>query len=329
MRHAFISYVREDLAIVDYIAEILTKNGVGVWRDTNNLAAGARWKDKIIEGIRSGSYFLPIFTKRWMNRERTYANEELALAIEELRLRSRDHIWFIPVRVDDCKIPDHPIGGGERLSDIERVDIAVLGWERGLAKLLAALGVAKPLLENGEPLAAGLSPHVHIEPGGRLIIQDSEPRIPFFMGATYQVTAGWCARTKDNLILAQLSTFAPNAIWQSVNQSLGLDSFYIVSKDKGISLDPSVPTLFTNEIEIILPRGTSIYDVNSGNFFQLTIDLNVKSEYTARGAATMIGDFSGDFKIKLEYLLPTGPMPIRVSGLFELRFKRAVGPIPN
>ena len=325
MSHAFISYVSEDMAIADYFEEILKKNGIKIWRDTNNLGAGARWKDHILEGIRAGGYFLPLFTKKWLQRERTYANEELAIAIEELRMRPRDNVWFIPIRVDDCQIPDRPIGGGERMSDIQRVDIGLLGWGKGLTKLLTALGVENPVLETGEPLADGLSSHVEIESGGRMIIQNSEPRIPVMLGASYQITGGWCGRTKENDILAHLSTFAPNANWQKVNDLLNLSSFYIISKDKYISFDKKIPTNFANRFENVLPAGAEIYDLASGTFVQLAVNLPVRSEYTAQGTASGDGNFRGVFSIKLTYFLPTGPVPVNVSGEFDLRFRKAVG----
>ena len=40
--------------------------------------------------------FLACFSAKSVARTRTYQNEELVLAIEELRLRPADRIWFIP-----------------------------------------------------------------------------------------------------------------------------------------------------------------------------------------------------------------------------------------
>lgn len=65
-------------------------------------------------------------------------NEELTLMIEELRQRPIDKSWFIPVRLDDCVIPDRPIGGGEYLHDLQRIDLFP-DWDEGVRRIIAAL----------------------------------------------------------------------------------------------------------------------------------------------------------------------------------------------
>lgn len=49
--------------------------------------------------------------------------EELTIAIEELRLRLHDQSWFIPVRLDECDIPDRSIGSGDTLESIQRIGL--------------------------------------------------------------------------------------------------------------------------------------------------------------------------------------------------------------
>jgi hypothetical protein len=43
-------------------------------------------------------------------------NEELILAIEQLRQRPPEEPWLIPVRFDACQIPDRDIGAGRTLN---------------------------------------------------------------------------------------------------------------------------------------------------------------------------------------------------------------------
>lgn len=45
------------------------------------------------------------------------------MAIEQLRQRSPRLPWLIPVRFDDCAIPDRDIGSGRTLSSIQRADL--------------------------------------------------------------------------------------------------------------------------------------------------------------------------------------------------------------
>jgi hypothetical protein len=62
-------------------------------------------------------------------------NEELLVAIEELRLRPRDRRWFLPVCLGECKIPAYPIGSAETLQDIHHIDLA-RDWEGGMENLV-------------------------------------------------------------------------------------------------------------------------------------------------------------------------------------------------
>jgi hypothetical protein len=65
-------------------------------------------------------------------------NEELLIAIEELRLRPRDRRWFLPVTLGSCIIPDYPIGATETLQDIHHIDLSG-NWLSGFEKLTRVL----------------------------------------------------------------------------------------------------------------------------------------------------------------------------------------------
>jgi hypothetical protein len=60
-----------------------------------------------------------VFSRSSVSRETSYQNEELLLAIEQLRMCQPDDPWLIPVRFDDCMIPDRDIGGGRTLASIQ------------------------------------------------------------------------------------------------------------------------------------------------------------------------------------------------------------------
>jgi ATP-dependent Clp protease protease subunit len=134
----FISYVREDSATVDRLADALKSHGIDVWLDRTNLHVGDRWKDAIRQAIGDGDFFLACFSPAYADRRRTYMNEELLVAIEELRMRPRDRRWFLPVMLGQCTIPAHPIGPMETLRDIHAVDIAE-NWDLGVADIVRVL----------------------------------------------------------------------------------------------------------------------------------------------------------------------------------------------
>src|SRR5260370_14044575 len=85
---AFISYVREDSAHVDRLQRILEDAGIRVWRDTADLWPGQDWRMRIRGAItRDALAFLACFSQASSVRTQSYQNEELNVAIAQLRLR--------------------------------------------------------------------------------------------------------------------------------------------------------------------------------------------------------------------------------------------------
>lgn len=138
--HAFISYVREDARRVDRLQKLLEANGVPVWRDTARLLPGEDWKKKIRQAIAADTLaFIACFSKNSETREKSHQRDELLLAIEQLRLRSPDRPYLIPVRFDDCPIPDWDIGRGQTLRSLQWVDFFGKQKEADAEKLLEGI----------------------------------------------------------------------------------------------------------------------------------------------------------------------------------------------
>jgi chromosomal replication initiator protein len=138
--HAFISYVREDAYHVDRLQRILEAAGVSVWRDTADLWPGEDWRLKIRRAITdSALVFIACFSSRSAARTRSYQNEELLLAVEQLRQRRPDIPWLIPVRLDDCTVPELDLGGGRTLASIQRADLFGEHREVGVTRLVTTV----------------------------------------------------------------------------------------------------------------------------------------------------------------------------------------------
>ncbi len=139
-RHVFISYVREDSRQVDRLQRALEAAGLRVWRDTADLWPGEDWRAKIRSAITDDAFvFIACFSKRSLARDKSYQNKEIALAIEQLHLRPPEHPWLIPVRFDDCQIPDREIGGGRTLVSIQRADLFGDSSDEGTGRLVTAV----------------------------------------------------------------------------------------------------------------------------------------------------------------------------------------------
>jgi TIR domain len=136
--YAFISYVRENRAEVDRLRDDLRRHGVDVWIDRDQIVPGRRWRLAIRDAIRQGASFLACFSEEYIKRNRTYMNEELTLAIDELRQHAFDRTWFIPIRLAPVPIPARPLGGGEVLGDLHCVDLFE-NWEDGVRAIVDAI----------------------------------------------------------------------------------------------------------------------------------------------------------------------------------------------
>ena len=123
--------------------EELTSRGIKVWLDRNDIKPGAPWKDAIRDAIRDGTFFIACFSKEYNQRNKTYMNEELTIAIEELRQRPTDRIWFIPIKLNRCKIPDRNIGGGETLNDRQHVKL-YKDWDDGIERIIEVIQSESP-----------------------------------------------------------------------------------------------------------------------------------------------------------------------------------------
>jgi hypothetical protein len=83
--------------------------------------------------------FIACFSQNSLNRGKTFQNEELALAMDQLRLRRPEEPWLIPVRFDECEIPDRDLGGGRTLASIQHADLFGDKYEVTAKRLVASI----------------------------------------------------------------------------------------------------------------------------------------------------------------------------------------------
>lgn len=138
MAHVFISYLHENEEDVKRLCNDLEARGVNVWLDREDINVGLRWKQSILRAIRKGDFFIACFSKEYNKRDKTYMNEELTIAIEELRQRPTDRVWFIPVKLNQCEIPDRDIGAGETLGDLQYVKL-YHDWNSNIQKVIKTI----------------------------------------------------------------------------------------------------------------------------------------------------------------------------------------------
>jgi hypothetical protein len=137
----FVSYVQENREVVALLVQELKNRDIDAWWDRDSLLPGSFWQDEIRRAIRDGQFFLACFSSEYLERDRTFMNEELTIAIEELRLRG-DSTWFIPVLLSG-EVPDRAIGAGRTLRHIQFVNLVPEHWSEGIDALCNFMGKAR------------------------------------------------------------------------------------------------------------------------------------------------------------------------------------------
>lgn len=136
--HAFLSYVKEDSKIVLTLYQELVKRGHRVWLDRYALQPGVDWRIAIEHAIRNGMYFIACFSSNYWNKSKSYMNEELHIAVEQLRRMPDDQIWFIPIKLSECSLPVLEIRSGKTIDSKQWVEL-YQDWQNGIERISNAL----------------------------------------------------------------------------------------------------------------------------------------------------------------------------------------------
>ena len=134
MARIFLSYAREDETQVRGVYRRLRDAGFEVWMDKINLLPGQRWQQEIPRAIRRSDFILIFFSKHSVAK-RGYIQREFRLALETLEEMPPDAIHTIPIRLDDCQIPEqfHPLQWSDlsEAGEFDRIVQAIrLGMEQ-------------------------------------------------------------------------------------------------------------------------------------------------------------------------------------------------------
>ena len=139
--NVFISFVRTNRHKAERLAQALRDYGILVWLERDQITNGPDWQNAIRQQIRQGAFFIACFSSQYNARRKSRMNEELMLAIEELRQRPLEKTWFIPVFLNECTAPNWSIGGGASLLNLQWVDLS-RDWEMGIQNIVRMIDPA-------------------------------------------------------------------------------------------------------------------------------------------------------------------------------------------
>jgi TolB-like protein len=97
----FLSYASEDRQSVQALRDALPGLGLDVWYDESALGGGEAWDQKIRRQIRECDFFMPVISARTEARAEGYFRREWRLAVERTLDMADDHVFLVPVVIDD------------------------------------------------------------------------------------------------------------------------------------------------------------------------------------------------------------------------------------
>ncbi|WP_375327975.1 SUMF1/EgtB/PvdO family nonheme iron enzyme [Microcystis sp. BLCC-F210] len=133
----FLAHASEDKPAVLALYNRLKQAGYKPWLDKKDLIAGQIWRDEIPKAIKASQIFLACLSGKSANKQ-GYIQRELRIALDTLGEMLPGTIFFIPMRLEECEIPDLRLAEvGLNLRDIHRLDY----WEEdGFEQLERAIG---------------------------------------------------------------------------------------------------------------------------------------------------------------------------------------------
>ena len=144
----FLSYSRKDVGEVNCLYERLKKRGFSPWQDHRDILGGQKWLDAIIQAIRNSSFFLACLSRETVEKQTGVLIREINEALDLLKFKRLTHIYIIPVRLEECEIP-------EELSDHQCIDLfRPDGFDKLVDALmhgLKQLGFSSPYRLRSEP----------------------------------------------------------------------------------------------------------------------------------------------------------------------------------
>ncbi len=104
-KQIFFSYSRLDQLLVKSFYDQLMKSGFQPWMDTENIFSGENWERAIHNAIKESAFFIAFLSNNSVNK-RGLIQKEIKEALEIWELKLDYDIYLIPVRIDDCEVPD-------------------------------------------------------------------------------------------------------------------------------------------------------------------------------------------------------------------------------
>jgi hypothetical protein len=199
MPSVFLSYASEDREAARALRDGLAAEGLEVWYDENELTGGDAWDQKIRRQIRECDYFMPIISAQSEARREGYFRREWRLAVERTLDMADDHLFLLPVVIDDtaqgnARVPERfmsvqwlRVPGGQATPALKALCTRIVTGETVAPpppKRPPLVGkVRAKAAADEKPAARSLPPFPEEEPGKKAKF--------YFLAAEWLVKAAW------------------------------------------------------------------------------------------------------------------------------------------
>jgi hypothetical protein len=131
----FLCHSSTDKPAVRALYRRLLDDGINPWFDEENLLPGQQWRAEISKAVRSSAAVIVCISRSSVERT-GYVQKEIKFALDAADERPEGAIFLIPVKLEDCVMPD-------RLSYLHWVNLHEPdGYER-LLRALASQGISR------------------------------------------------------------------------------------------------------------------------------------------------------------------------------------------
>lgn len=101
----FLSYAKEDSAIVKEFHDHLKAMGLDPWMDQERLLPGQSWEREIDRALKEANVVILFMSPRSV-KKRSFVTREANTAVGNLRYKKADDIYIIPVLLEPCEVPE-------------------------------------------------------------------------------------------------------------------------------------------------------------------------------------------------------------------------------
>lgn len=101
----FLSYAKEDGAVVKEFHDHLKALGFDPWMDQEQLLPGHAWEREIDKALKLANVVI-VFMSPKSVKKRSFVTREANQAVSNLRYKKPDDIYIIPVLIEACEVPE-------------------------------------------------------------------------------------------------------------------------------------------------------------------------------------------------------------------------------